>query len=43
MQRKFFNHLLAAAALAGIALGAAAQAPTEISFFYPVAVSGPIT
>jgi sn-glycerol 3-phosphate transport system substrate-binding protein len=43
MQRKTFNHLLAAAALAGVALGAAAQAPTEISFFYPVAVGGPIT
>ncbi len=43
MQRRTFNHLLAAAALAGVALGAAAQAPTEISFFYPVAVGGPIT
>jgi sn-glycerol 3-phosphate transport system substrate-binding protein len=43
MHGKTFNQLLAAAALAGVALGAAAQAPTEISFFYPVAVSGPIT
>jgi len=43
MQIRTINHLLAAAALAGAAFGAAAQAPTEISFFYPVAVSGPIT
>ena len=47
MQRKTFNHLLAAAALAGFSLGASvgasAQAQTEISFFYPVAVGGPIT
>jgi sn-glycerol 3-phosphate transport system substrate-binding protein len=43
MQRKTFNHLLAAAALAAAALGARAQAQTEISFFYPVAVGGPIT
>ncbi len=43
MQILSFNRLLAAAALAGAAFGAAAQAPTEISFFYPVAVGGPIT
>ena len=43
MHRKTFNHLLAAAALAAASLGAQAQAPTEISFFYPVAVGGPIT
>ena len=44
MQRKTFNHMIAAAALAlGAApLGAFAQAQTEISFFYPVAVGGPI-
>ena len=34
---------IAATALAGISLGAPAQAQTEISFFYPVAVGGPIT
>ena len=43
MQRKTFNHLLVATALAAAALGARAQAPTEISFFFPVAVGGPIT
>ena len=43
MQRKTFNHLFAAAALATATLGVRAQAPTEISFFYPVAVGGPIT
>ena len=43
MQRKTFNHLVAAAALASLPLGVLAQAPTEISFFYPVAVGGPIT
>jgi sn-glycerol 3-phosphate transport system substrate-binding protein len=43
MQRKTFNHLLVAAALAVASLGVQAQAPTEISFFYPVAVGGPIT
>ena len=44
MQRKtFINHLIAAAVLAGVSLGTQAQAPTEISFFYPVAVGGPIT
>ena len=42
MQRKTFNHLLAAA-LAAATLGVRAQAPTEISFFFPVAVGGPIT
>ncbi len=44
MQRKHFNHMLAAAALAlgTLPLGAVAQAQTEISFFYPVAVGGPI-
>jgi sn-glycerol 3-phosphate transport system substrate-binding protein len=44
MHRSTFNRLLAAAAVAlGIApLGALAQAPAEISFFYPVAVGGPI-
>lgn len=45
MQRKTFHRFLMAALAAG-ALGAGparAQAPTEISFFYPVAVGGPIT
>ena len=43
MHRKTFNHLFVAAALAAASLGTQAQAPTEISFFYPVAVGGPIT
>ena len=45
MQRKTFNHMIAAAAvsLGTVSLGAHAQAQTEISFFYPVAVGGPIT
>ena len=45
MNRKSFHHALAAAALAlgTLPLGAAAQAQTEISFFFPVAVGGPIT
>jgi sn-glycerol 3-phosphate transport system substrate-binding protein len=47
MQRRRFTRLLstvAGATLAAGALhtGAMAQAPTEISFFYPVAVGGPI-
>ncbi len=44
MQRKTFTRIIAATALAfGIApLGAFAQAQTEISFFYPVAVGGTI-
>ena len=44
MQRKHFNHLLAATALTlgSFPLGALAQAQTEISFFYPVAVGGSI-
>ena len=46
MQRKIFlRSLIATSALAAGAWtsGAQAQAPTEISFFYPVAVGGPIT
>jgi sn-glycerol 3-phosphate transport system substrate-binding protein len=47
MQKRSFQRLLAtAAASAAIGLlphAALAQAPTEISFFYPVAVGGPIT
>ncbi|HVE51809.1 MAG TPA: extracellular solute-binding protein, partial [Ramlibacter sp.] len=45
MKRRKFNHIaLATAAAAGLGWsGAQAQAPTEISFFYPVAVGGPIT
>jgi sn-glycerol 3-phosphate transport system substrate-binding protein len=45
MQRKTFTRfMLAATAAASIGLPAArAQTPTEISFFYPVAVGGPIT
>jgi sn-glycerol 3-phosphate transport system substrate-binding protein len=44
MHRSTFNRLLAAAAvsLGTLPLGALAQAPAEISFFYPVAVGGPI-
>jgi sn-glycerol 3-phosphate transport system substrate-binding protein len=44
MQRKTFTRLIAATAVAfGIApLSASAQTPTEISFFYPVAVGGSI-
>ncbi|MEO8858127.1 MAG: ABC transporter substrate-binding protein [Burkholderiaceae bacterium] len=45
MQRRTFNHSIAAAAaaLGSVPLGAYAQSTTEISFFYPVAVGGPIT
>jgi sn-glycerol 3-phosphate transport system substrate-binding protein len=44
VQRKTFNRWLAATTLAmgTMPLTALAQAPTEISFFYPVAVGGPI-
>jgi sn-glycerol 3-phosphate transport system substrate-binding protein len=44
MQRKTFNHIIAAAAVAisTLPLGVAAQTQTEISFFYPVAVGGAI-
>lgn len=43
MKRKtFLQTVAAAAALAGLSLNAQAQT-TEISFFYPVAVGGPIT
>lgn len=44
MQRKTFHRLLLAGAAAAslAALPARAQQPTEISFFYPVAVGGPI-
>jgi len=44
MQRQHFNRLIAAGmfALGTLPLGAMAQAQTEISFFYPVAVGGPI-
>lgn len=43
MQRKAFNALLAAAAVAASLGWSAARAQTtEISFFYPVAVGGPI-
>jgi sn-glycerol 3-phosphate transport system substrate-binding protein len=44
MKRKqFLQSLAAAAAWAGLSFAAVAQQPTEISFFYPVAVGGPIT
>jgi sn-glycerol 3-phosphate transport system substrate-binding protein len=43
VQRRSFTRLIAATTLATASLGALAQAPTEISFFYPVAVGGPIT
>ena len=44
MQRKTFTHLLAATAvsLSALPLTVLAQAQTEISFFYPVAVGGSI-
>ncbi|MCC2674103.1 MAG: transporter substrate-binding protein [Ramlibacter sp.] len=43
MQRKHFNHLLAATAVAASLAWAPARAQTtEISFFYPVAVGGAI-
>jgi sn-glycerol 3-phosphate transport system substrate-binding protein len=48
MQRNAFNRIFAvtlastAVALGTLPLAATAQAPTEISFFYPVAVGGPI-
>jgi len=40
--KRWFAWVLAAAALA-VAAGACAQSPVEVSFFYPVAVGGPIT
>ena len=43
MLRKTFLQSITAVALAAAALGAFAQAQTEISFFYPVAVGGTIT
>jgi sn-glycerol 3-phosphate transport system substrate-binding protein len=45
MQRRRLNRIIATAALAAASLtfGAVAQAQTEISFFYPVAVGGTIT
>jgi sn-glycerol 3-phosphate transport system substrate-binding protein len=44
VQRKTFNRWMAAATLAlgSLPMASFAQAPTEISFFYPVAVGGPI-
>ncbi|RZJ25421.1 MAG: ABC transporter substrate-binding protein [Haliea sp.] len=43
MQRKTFNRfLLAAGAAASMAWGTAQAQTTEVSFFYPVAVGGPI-
>jgi len=41
VHKRTFNQLIAATALAALSFGA--QAQTEISFFYPVAVGGPIT
>lgn len=44
MQRKTFTRLLISAlATAGLCAPVLAQAPVELSFFYPVAVGGPIT
>lgn len=44
MKRKsFLQSLLAGVALAGLPFGAQAQQTTEISFYFPVAVGGPIT
>src|SRR5665213_2647154 len=40
--KRWFAWVVAAAALAVVA-GAYAQSPVEVSFFYPVAVGGPIT
>ena len=46
MQRRTFKHMMAAAttalALGPLSMAVHAQAQTEISFFYPVAVGGPI-
>jgi sn-glycerol 3-phosphate transport system substrate-binding protein len=43
MQRKTFNRLmLATAAAATMGLGSAQAQTAEVSFFYPVAVGGPI-
>jgi sn-glycerol 3-phosphate transport system substrate-binding protein len=42
-RKSFLQSLLAGAALAGLSLGAQAQPTTEISFYFPVAVGGPIT
>jgi sn-glycerol 3-phosphate transport system substrate-binding protein len=44
VQRRTLNQLVAAAAIAlgGLPGAVLAQTPTEISFFYPVAVGGPI-
>ena len=39
----FLKHLAAATAMAALAFASLAPAPTEISFYYPVAVGGPIT
>jgi sn-glycerol 3-phosphate transport system substrate-binding protein len=43
VHKRRFNQMVAAVALATLSFGACAQAQTEISFFYPVAVGGPIT
>ncbi len=44
MHKRSFTQMIAAAAIASvIGAPAQAQAPTEISFYYPVAVGGPIT
>jgi sn-glycerol 3-phosphate transport system substrate-binding protein len=44
MNRKsFLQSVVAAAALVGLSFATQAQQTTEISFFYPVAVGGPIT
>src|SRR5918994_7160483 len=43
MDRRNFLAGTAAVAGAAVAKPAVAQGPTEISFFYPVAVGGPIT
>jgi sn-glycerol 3-phosphate transport system substrate-binding protein len=43
LRSSFLKHLATAATLAALAPAALAQAATEISFYYPVAVGGPIT
>jgi sn-glycerol 3-phosphate transport system substrate-binding protein len=42
-RQSFLKHLAAAAAFTAFAPQALAQQPTEISFYFPVAVGGPIT
>jgi sn-glycerol 3-phosphate transport system substrate-binding protein len=43
LKRSLLKHLATAATLAALAPAALAQAATEISFYYPVAIGGPVT